>query len=345
MFTAFMKARRFAPGVVVVLGLWAGSGQPILASDAALYGLFKSQQFHQTNAAAPVAQASNGFAFTAFVFANGNHLVTNATVKPSNSTPLRPLTSDANQAAWLFEERFGTQVELNNVYPNGTVFSPATYAFTLRTVHDGTKTPSLSMGGASVVGTPPTLQVTNFTAAQSINPAAAFALQWNAAGGQSSDIIQVRVLDSGSNTVFVSPAPLSPGALTGQSNSVVIPASTLLPLTQYTANLFIARPVGLEVNAYPGATGLPALVKDVEFPLATRTAPGRPRLEVLSTNGSPFRLRFIGEPNLTYHIQISDNLTAWETQFSTNSATGTGSYTDLSSVEAQRRYYRILVGQ
>ena len=147
------------------------------AADASFYGVLKSQQYFQSNSAAPAALASNGFAFNSFVFASGDHLVTNAAVKPGNSTPLRPLLSDSNQVVWRFEERFHTQAALDAVYPNGNLVFPVNYTMTLNTVNDGVKSASLSFAAAALLGTPPTPQVANFNAAQSIDTSASFTLR------------------------------------------------------------------------------------------------------------------------------------------------------------------------
>ena len=327
----------------MVIPLMTASPQPALAADVAVYGILKSQQFFQANAGAPVALASNGFAFKAFVFASGDHLVTNATVKPSNSTPLRQLLGGATQAVWQFEQRFSSQVDLNNVYPSGTILSPIHYTNTMKTVNDGTKTSVLSLAG--VLGNPPTLQVSNFAAAQSINPAADFTLRWKSAGGQSIDLVQLLVFDSASNTVFASPERLAPGALTGQSNAVVIPAFALPSVASLTARLSDCAPAPCGHELLSRRHGPPALVKDIEFPMATRTMPARPRLEILSANADPFQLRYTGEPHLTYYLQMTHNFISWTNLFVTNPPTGTGTYIDSTSSLTNRRYYRIELGQ
>ena len=110
-----MKLRCILPALFVLL-----SSASLWGADVAFFGIIKSQEFVQTGAAAPAARLTNGFAFNAFVFASSNNVVTNATVKPSNATPLRQLLAlDTNTlAAWRFEERFNTQSALDVAYPN-----------------------------------------------------------------------------------------------------------------------------------------------------------------------------------------------------------------------------------
>lgn len=310
-----------------------------------LFAVLKSQQYQQASAGAPVALTSGGFAFNALVLAVSNNVVTNATVDPSNSTPQRQLTSDSSQALWRFEERFDTQVALDAVYPNGTLFTPVNYAMAMHTVHDGLRSVNLNFTTAVLQGAPPTPALSNaaWTAAQAIDTAAPFTLRWTASGGVA-DAVQVIVNDAASNVVFTSPAPLAPGSLTGASNAVVIPAHTLPAAAALVGHLTFLRPGLPETNGYPGAIGVAALVKDTEFPMLTRTAPTPPVLEVVSLHPPPFRLRFIGESNRLYRIQASADLVAWGDIFTTNSPTGTGVYTDTGSGLVDERFYRIQVG-
>src|SRR6185436_5307762 len=121
-----MKIRSLSLAVLVVLGL--GLPRPILGSDVGFFGILKSSEFVQTNSGAPIGRATAGFAFNAFVLANADHVVTGATVKPSNATGLRTLlATDAGAATWRFEERFATQALLDATYPNGNIITPVRY--------------------------------------------------------------------------------------------------------------------------------------------------------------------------------------------------------------------------
>lgn len=334
-------------GIVLCLAavVLASTCMPVHGADVGLFAVLKSQQFQQTNAGAPVALATGGFAFNALVLASTNNVVTNATVDPSNATPLRQLTSDASQALWRFEERFDSQAALDGVYPNGTIFSPINYAMAMHTVHDGLRTVNLNFSSFTLLGTPPTPVLSNasWTAAQAIDTAAPFTLRWAPPGGVA-DLIQVIVNDAASNVVFASPAPLSAGALTGASNSLTIPSYSLPAASSLIGHLAFLRPGLPETNSYAGAVGVPALVKDTEFPMITRPAPIRPVLEVLTSNPPPFRLRFTGESNRIYRIQASVDMQAWGDIHVTNSPTGTGSFTDPGSGLLDERFYRIQVG-
>lgn len=320
---------------------------PVRATDVAYFGIIKSQEFVQTNAGPPVARATNGYAFNALVVASTNHVVTNATVKPSNATPLRTLVStDSGQALWRFEERFNTQAALDATYPYGTLFSPVNYAVTMGTTHDGVRTVNLNYSLLSLVGGQPAVpQISNFNAAQDVDHTVSFTLQFGPSGNALVDLVQLVILDAGSNVVFASPAPFSPGALTGASTSVGIPGHTLPPGQSLTGYLAFLRPTFLETNAYPGAVGVPAVLRATEFPIATRPAPPPPVLTVLSSNTAPFVVGFAGETNRVYVLQCTTNFTDWVEVATNHSNTGIGSFTDDAAALLPARFYRVKVGQ
>jgi hypothetical protein len=145
------------------------AASPLPAADVAFFGMAKGQQFEQSVGGAPALLASNAFTFQAFVIASTNGVVTNATVKPSNTTPLRQLTSDTNGVLWRFEDYTNTQSQLDAVYPAGSGLSPTTYTFTMETVNDGTRTVTLNfwlLPPVLAISYPPTPQTSNLTAAQ-----------------------------------------------------------------------------------------------------------------------------------------------------------------------------------
>lgn len=335
-------AAAFSLGAVLGAGPTAGR-----AADVAYFGIIKSQEFVQTNAGPPVARATNGYAFNALVVASTNHVVTNATVKPSNAIPVRTLVStDAEQVLWRFEERFNTQAALDATYPYGTLFSPVNYAVTMGTTRDGVKTVNLNYSLLSLVGGQPAVpQISNFAAAQDVDHTVNFTLQFGPSGNGLVDLVQLVILDTGSNVVFASPTPFSPGALAGASNSVTIPAYALPPGQSLTGYLAFLRPTFLETNAYPGAVGAPAVLRATEFPLATRPAPLPPLLTVISSNNAPFILGFAGETNRVFVLQGTTNFAHWVDVATNHSSTGIGTFTDTAAALLPGRFYRVKVGQ
>jgi hypothetical protein len=95
-----------------LVGLVGSLGFGVYALDVSYFGAVKSARYAQTNSSAPALLASNAFAFTAFAIST-NGMLTNATVRPPNTTPARTLTSDTNRMNWQYEEFFNSQATTN----------------------------------------------------------------------------------------------------------------------------------------------------------------------------------------------------------------------------------------
>lgn len=319
----------------------------VRGADVAVYGILKSQQFVQTNDSAAVALPGGGFAFNAFVIATGFGAVTNATVKPSNATPLRQLAPLADGLGWLFEERFDSAAALNTAYPNFGV----KYTLAMNTLNDGLRSVNLgftvSVFGFEIFADyPPLAQVSNVVAAQAIDTTSDFTLAWSAAGAQAIDLVQVLIVDGASNVVYGSPAPFAPGALSSSSTSFVIPAGRLPAGTNLIGHVTLARPVTLpNTNAYPGAVGISGAVRDTQFSIVTRPVPEPPRLQLLSEAGGGVRLSFPAETNRLYRLQRSLDLLSWSDVVTTNSTGGTVDVGESGAAGGAAGFYRVRIGQ
>lgn len=307
----------------------ATSPADALAADVSYFGIIKSQTYWQATNGSPTIQASNGYTFTALVLAATNNAVLGASVKPPNPTPSRTLSNGLAQTLWQFVAASNASAALDALYPGGT----ASYTMTLQTANDGVKTANLSF---FLISAPPTPQLANLAAAQAVDAAADFLLQWASLGGSALDIVQLTLLDRASNMVFATPAPLQTGALNGASTSVLIPAHTLAPGADFTGYLTIGRP-GLPSTSY--ATGIAALARTTSFALRSRPLTP-PVLTNLVVAGSEIRFRLNGESNVNYQILGSTNLVNWNVLLTTNSATGVIDFTDPRSPGTARGFYR-----
>ena len=317
------------------------------AADVAVYGILKSQQFVQTNDSAAVPLPGGGFAFNAFVIATGFGAVTNATVKPSNATPLRTLVPLADGLGWLFDERFDSSAALDAAYPNTGV----KYALAMNTLNDGPRSVNLGFtvsvfGFEFFAGFPPTAQVSNVVVAQAIDTTSDFTLTWSAANAKAIDLVQVLIVDGASNVVYGSPAPFAAGALGNTATSFVIPAGRLPAGTNLIGHVTLARPVTLpNTNSYPGAVGISGAVRDTQFSIVTRPAPEPPRLQLLTELGGGVRLSFPVETNRLYRLQRSLDLLSWSDVVTTNSAGGTVDVGESGAAGGTAGFYRVRIGQ
>jgi hypothetical protein len=75
---------------------------------------------------------------------------------------------------------------------------------------------------------PPTPELLNHGAAQTIDPAAAFTLEWNAfVGADATSFIGLDIMDQEGDTVFFAPNECTNLELASTATSIVIPAGTL----------------------------------------------------------------------------------------------------------------------
>ena len=312
------------------------------AADVTAYGIAKAQQFTQSVGGSPVILGTNGYSFQSFVIASTNGVLTNATVKPSNSTPLRQLTGDTNGVTWRFEESFNTQSALDSTYPGGST----TYTVKMQTVNDVTHSPALTfylLPPFVSLTYPTTPAISNLTPAQSIDNTRDFVLQFGEmGGGLAVTIVQLIISDTASNVVYSTPGPFQAGALSGTSTNAVIPANALPPGAALTAHLTAANAGVPDTNTYSGAIGIATLAKDTQFPLSTRPAPPVPILEMASM--TPVQLLATQlETNRIYHLLESTNLLEWADLATTNPVSSSFQWTD-SRPAVPGRFYKLRIG-
>ncbi|MCX7872600.1 MAG: putative Ig domain-containing protein [Verrucomicrobiae bacterium] len=232
------------------------SANIISAQDVCL--LVKILYYTQTSASAPSLQ---GCMFYSDLNCSGSSTVTNATLTPPGRSPI---TMDAD---WVGEfsinREYLTQAALDADFPNGN------YIIATKSINY-TNSISVSLTGNTYPTTP---QISNFTAAQSINPNADFTLTWNALGLTINDYVKVEIFDaSEEDTIYETPEPMTPGALTGNLTSFTIPANTLCPGAQFKVNLIAAKIINVVTNNNPDGTKTIAIstyAKILSFPIKT----------------------------------------------------------------------------
>jgi hypothetical protein len=320
------------------------AGTPVPAADALRYEVTKGHYLVQTNASGPVYMAMNSFGFAARVRPSANGAITAASVLPSSATPARTLAPVDGGADWHFEERFDAEFAMNGVYPTGDIFTPVSYTLLMEGAQDGSRAATLTFADLAFSGYPLAPFVTNFEAAQDIDSTLDFTLSWGATGNPLRDFVQVKITDTGGSLVFATPEPFSPGALTGFSGLMVLPADTLPPGVSLTGRLTFFRPAAVNTNSYAGALGVPFLLKETRFPLATRAAPSPPALSLPPAAPGEFRLRLTGDTGRIYQIQATEDFRTWTNLLTTNLVSGVLDFIEPPPLRP-RRFYRGKAGQ
>jgi Bacterial Ig-like domain len=206
-----------------VAGVNGGSGTNAVTT----FIVTKSAGYHQTNMVAPVFI---NYSFDAQTMLASNRTATNITVTiPTTSVTLNLAENDLQPEMFDTDTPSTTNLTtLNTNYPSGN------YVFNVKTI-GSSQQQTVNLPNITLPNAP---QVSDYTAAQAINPAQSFTLNWNTfTGGGSGDWIYFSIIGEDGVTVFQSPFFGQTGALTGTATSFMIPAATLRAGSNYAGEL------------------------------------------------------------------------------------------------------------
>lgn len=307
------------------------------AADVNVYALTKAQFLSQTSTAAPVLNVTNAFTFAAIIDPATATSVTSATLRLPDLT-VRPFGPVPGVGPLGVAQQFNTEALLEAAFPTGG------YLFTMNTVNDGVRTPTLNLPVSAYPNAP---FIVNFAAAQAIDWTQAFAVQWQPfVGGGSSDYIQMTIRRTDGSQVFRTPDFGQTGALTGAATSATIPANTLVPGTTYRASVVfgdVQTPIDLtsyqplSLNFVPGVR---AFAKTTDFPIA---APGtKPALEIRKgAAADTYDLSWSADLGRTYSIVWTEDFVTWTPLTSVLADEATETVTDAPGVGVLARFYKV----
>lgn len=330
-----------------MLGIYGGQvtiGSDIASPDIHEYVVAKAREFEQTNATAVLPRTGKSpYYFFAEIGQSSFVMVTNATLlRPGGATDVLGFDGDYYE----MESGFADEASLNAAYPQGA------YTLTANTVHDGTRALPLTLPANNFPNAP---RVSNFAAAQAINPAQPFTLTWDAfSGGTTNDFIMIEIRElidpDYDRDMWQSPDIGEPGQLNGLSNSVVIPANTFPPGRKFEIMVMFAKLSQVDTNTYPGARGIAAFTSETILYGFTTGATIKPKFQSYSFNqvGSFFQYRVTGERGLMYTVESSEDMINWwsistQTAWTVGSA-WEGSFQNTDSLGTARRFYRVREG-
>ena len=215
-----------------IAGVNGGSGTNLYTG----FEIGEYSGYQQTSAAPP---AHLTYEFYAQTLLASNRTATNITV----TLPTAAITNLVEDG--LSPEKFSVTA-FKPVLANFTSNYPAgTYTFDINPATSGQMV-SVALPSYAFPNAP---QVSNYVAAQSVNPAQPFTVTWNTfSNGGSTDIVGLIVVDTNSQTVFQSPLPGQPGVLTGTATSETIPAGTLQTNSDYSAEVVFIHPTPIGTN-------------------------------------------------------------------------------------------------
>lgn len=307
--------------------------QNLFAGDISFYGIFKEQDFVQTNNTAPISDTNGPALFQCEVDSSSSGLIDDASVQLPNSSS-RTLVPDGSDA-FRFRETFSSASALNAVYGTGT------YSLTIDSENDGFNFAQLSMPSDAYSNTP---QITNYTDAQSINPSNSFTIGWLAfSGGTSGDFIRLTLRDSSGDKSFDTGDFGSPDAFNGTNLSSVIPANTLYSGEVYLGELMFSHLTTIDSTSIPGATGAVVFTKKTSFSVKTTGTVPSINLHVLGLTNGTFQFSFTSQPGKNYQVQFADQLSEWQDFLFTNATSSETVISDTFSSGNPKRFFRVTV--
>lgn len=303
------------------------------------FGLRKDGHFLQTSPTS--IEPAPGFEDPPFSFsavvtgpAAGPAVTAGSLTRPGGAS--EPLVM-AGGFAVLFED-FETEAELHAAFPAG--------AYTLRFTQAGQpqRVINLTMPGGALLRP----RIANHAAAQAVNAAADFTLQWDAfPGATANDRIFLDISDLTGNSVFEAPDVCVPRDLPVNATSIVIPAGTLAAGQTYTGTLTFDRVFYFSTNAVAGMVGSGSVSGNTEFTIRTGGGPGPGgpatfRNYRLTPGGNP-AFELTGTAGGTYGIQRAGtvNAASWpEIATITLDPGGAAAFEDTQPGKVFPLYYR-----
>lgn len=301
--------------------------------------LLKSVTYRQTSAAAPVLDLEERPSFLAIASSPEGNAVTGASLTyPGPDSPIQLLDVFSQ---FFYLEEFDTQAELDAAYSNGT------YTYSLTRETGGPTQFSMQMPVAGSY--PPVPQVANFAAAQNINPAQNFTLQFNALTGASGgDFIGLEIEDEvGSILVLSAPDLCIPLELPNTATSFTIPAGTLAAGKTYVGYLTYGRSFFASLTSPPNFDSYGFVGRQTVFTLTTTGGVVVPQPQI---SGEAFQGGFFAltlgnlEVGTTYRVQFSTTLEpgSWNLLQPVSTATPMPLFDLDSSATSGQRFYRVI---
>lgn len=305
------------------------------AASVTTYGVSKIYSFIQTTDTNVAPAGINAYVFTAFARPSGpNSIVSGTVTVPSGGTPL---ALQHGGRAFTYQAGFTSEAQLNKSFPAGI--------YTLVFVGAG----GLIDGSADLTlpdnAYPRSPRITNFAAAQTVDPTKDFKLSWNSfsdAGLQ--DWVQFVLTDSVGAVLFQSDMLGPNGPLAKTAIGISIPANTLRPGANSAVVTFTYF-LGADAGSIPGATAFLLYSTETRFTLyALGGSTGAPTLTNLvhQQDGTvTFQVKAQAGTGLT--VEATSDFQTW-----TQIASGTASLNGLAVTDSQPatvpdRFYRAMI--
>jgi hypothetical protein len=329
---ANLAGESMSDGGYFTTGGSAGESGTCSTNEQSSFTVGKGAFYRQTSAGAPTPDANAPYGFvacTTVACSNGSPSGVSVTAPNGALTNLMALGIPGHFSLPVV---FMNPTALEGAYPNGD------YIFNFQA---SPAMPPRTVNFPAGLVFPNAPHLTNFSAAQAVDPTQPFQLGWDAfQGGTADDCIYVEIYGG----VFKTSDPATPGALNGLARSVVIPAGTFQPNQAYLGAITF---YDLLLTTNAGALDLAYRSSTTEFSL--RTGAGTTGSLVMTNAawaGGAFSFEVISSPGQAFAIENTSTLQPgqWQTWLSTNSPAGRLRLSDPRAAANNGLFYRVRSG-
>lgn len=255
-----MKLNALLVAGLVLAGVGTGQAGPI-----AWYGVLKGREHVQTTSAPSTATLLE-YGAIAYAAATEPDSIAVGWVQQGMSTPVI-LAPDSDDTRFLEAETlFPSEAELDAAY------APGTFNFTFITSEGGNIAGPAALGAAAYPAAP---VLKNFAAAQDIDPAQPFTLQWDAVPGMTAEDFVVLYAESNNGDWGINtPRPWEPGALPGNTTSFTIPAGSFPEGGEYLVGIMFINVTTRSTGGIPEAVAATGYYSATEMDVRVRGGSG-----------------------------------------------------------------------
>jgi hypothetical protein len=296
------------------------------------FSVGKGFAYDQTSTGAPTPDTNVPYLFVGSIVLSSNRSAVSATLTlPSASV------SNLMQNP-IHPEQFLLSVGNTNQAIMDSTFGTGNYVFN---VTAATSNQQVTVNLPSTLVQPNAPHLTNYTAAQAVNPTQLFTLGWDPfTNGTATDYVYVVIGND-----FSTPLLGASNALTGTATSVQIPANTLKLNTNYGASISFYR----MVSTTNGSAYFTDAFRDsiTYFSLITTSGTTTPLiLTNASWSGHTFSFNVTSAAGQSLVVEYNTSFVSnqWQTLLTTNSATGLVQVSDSSNTTNSLLFYRARTG-
>ena len=312
----------------------SASGNIGCATDvpALSFTVAKAHYYSQTSAGAPTLNSNMPYCLVTCTTIPCPRTATNVSVRVPLTGSVLNLPSTTTIPGHLVLTSCGltNQAVFEATYPDGDY---------LYNVQAASSNQQITVNFPSSLTQPAAPRLTNYLAAQSVNPGQPFTLAWDPfSGGTVADYIYVEI----NGGLFATPGMGSPGALNGTAVTATIPAGTLQPSNQYSGSITFYHQIWTT-----NATHSPLVYRATVTEFTLKTTGGTPTNHVAITKagwtGGRFSFEIVSSNNLSLAVDCRTNLSVgtWQNLLNTNTTLPRVPFLDTNPPTGPRRFYRV----